>query len=265
MINPRNLVNGSLGYQRTSAENPNLFAFVDDNRTMGMNLNVSWRHTFNKTLFGTLSANFSRLSARSTPFFANRLNVSGEAGIAGNNQDPQNWGPPSLNFDSGFAGLNDSQESFTRNQTSAASYRMLWMKRPHNFTIGGDMRRIQQQSDFAAGRARQLRLHGRGDAGGGQRRGSARHGTTSRTSCWACRTPARSPSATPTSISGRPHYDAYFTDDWRVSAGLTLNVGRALGIRRADHGAVRPPGESGHRSGLHGRRRRCWPAIRRAR
>ena len=29
-----------------------------------------------------------------TPYFANRINISGDAGIAGNNQDPINWGAP---------------------------------------------------------------------------------------------------------------------------------------------------------------------------
>ena len=62
---------------------------MDGNHTSGINLNVSWRHTFNKTLYGTLGAQYSRFSMRNTPYFANRINVSGEAGIGGNNQDPQ--------------------------------------------------------------------------------------------------------------------------------------------------------------------------------
>ena len=33
-----------------------------------------------------------------TPFFANRINVSGDAGITGNEQDPLNWGPPTIAF-----------------------------------------------------------------------------------------------------------------------------------------------------------------------
>ncbi len=225
MINSRNSVNGSLGYQRTSAENPNLFAFVDGNRTMGMNLNVSWRHTFNKSLYGTLGANYSRFSVRSTPFFANRLNVSGEAGIGGNNQDPQNWGPPSLNFNSGFAALNDAQESFTRNQTSAASYSIMWLKRPHNITIGGDVRRIQ------------LNLISQQDARGSfgftgaatqaTANGVAVPGTGSDFADFLLGTPDTSSIAfgNADKYFRSTSYDAYFTDDWRVSAGFTVNAG----------------------------------------
>ena len=37
---------------------------------------------------------FTRQTNGATPYFANRTNVSGDAGITGNNQDPVNWGPP---------------------------------------------------------------------------------------------------------------------------------------------------------------------------
>ncbi len=225
MINQRNSVNGSLGYQRSSAENPNLFAFVDGNRTMGMNLNMSWRHTFNKSLFGTLGANYSRFSVRSTPYFANRLNVSGEAGIGGNNQDPQNWGPPSLNFNSGFAALNDSQESFTRNQTSAASYSLMWLKRPHNITIGGDVRRIQQ--NLISQQDARGSFGFTGAATQAAANGAAVPGTGSDFADFLLGTPDTSSIAfgNADKYFRSTSYDAYFTDDWRVSAGFTLNAG----------------------------------------
>ncbi len=225
MINPRNSVNGTLGYQRTSGENPNLFQFVDSNHTQGMNLNLSWRHTFNKALYGTLGAQYSRFSVRNTPFFANRTNVSGEAGIGGNNQDPENWGPPALSFNSGFAGLGDGQQSFTRNQTSALSYSVMWLKRPHNITMGGDIRRIQ------------LNLLSQQDARGNfgftgaatqaTANGLAVPGTGSDFADFLLGTPDTSSIAfgNADKYFRTSSYDAYFTDDWRVSAGLTVNAG----------------------------------------
>ena len=225
MINPRNSVNGSLGYQRTSAENPNLFRFVDGNRTSGMNLNVSWRHTFNKTLYGTLGAQYSRFSVRNLPFFANRINVSGDAGIGGNNQEPQNWGPPGLSFSSGFAGLNDGQQSFTRNQTSGVSYSVLWLKRPHNMTIGGDARRIQlnhlsqqdPRGNFGfTGAATQATANGVGVPGTGSDFADFLLGIPDTSSIAFGNADKYFRTST---------YDAYFQDDWRVSAGFTLNAG----------------------------------------
>ena len=213
MIDPRNSVNGSFGYQRTSAETPSIFQFVDANQTQGMNLNLSWRHTFNKTLYGTLGAQYSRYSARNTPFFANKINVSGEAGIGGNNQEPQNWGPPSLSFNSGYAGLTDGQESFTRNQTSALSYSVLWLKRPHNITIGGDVRRIQ------------LNLLGQQDARGNFGFTGAAAGSDFAGFLLGIPDTSSIAFGNADKYFRSSSYDAYFTDDWRVSAGFTLNAG----------------------------------------
>jgi hypothetical protein len=97
---------------------------------LGINTGFNWSHRFNQRLFLNLGYRFNRLSTRITPYFENRENVSGEAGITGNNQDPMNWGPPSLTFSGGFAGLSDAQSSFDRNRTDAWSYAMLWIQAP---------------------------------------------------------------------------------------------------------------------------------------
>ena len=52
-----------------------------------------------------------------------------------------NWGPPSLSFSSGMAGLSDALPRFTRNQTNAAGGEGFINRGRHNFTIGGDIRR----------------------------------------------------------------------------------------------------------------------------
>ena len=54
-----------------------------------------------------------------TPAFANVANVSGLAGIQGNNQSPVNWGPPALAFTS-IAGLSTGQYAANTNQTAGA-------------------------------------------------------------------------------------------------------------------------------------------------
>ena len=81
--------------------------------------------------------------ARSTPFFANRENISGEADITGNDQEPANWGPPSLSFASGFTGLSDGQSSLNRIQTNVLAASFFYSYRSHNITAGGDFRRQQ--------------------------------------------------------------------------------------------------------------------------
>ncbi len=266
MLNQRNSLNGSLGYQRTGADNPNLFQFVDGTHTQGVNLILSWRHTFNKTLYGTLGAQYSRYSMRLTPFFANRDNISGAAGIGGNNQDPAYWGPPTLSFNSGFGGLGDGQQNFIRNQTSAISLQRDvaeaaaqyhdWRRRPPH----------PAQHAFAAGPARQFRFHGRGD----QQltaNGTPVAGTGSDFADFLLGIPDTSSIAfgNADKYFRSSSYDAYFTDDWRVGAGFTLNAGARWEYSSPIAGEVRPAGEPGYRRRVSARRPRCSAAIPRGR
>jgi len=92
-------------------------------------------------MFAHFQVQYSRESVRSTPYFANRENVSAAAGISGNDQDPANWGPPTLVFSSGILGLSDVQNSFNRNQTTTWSFDASWNRGRHNIAFGTDLRR----------------------------------------------------------------------------------------------------------------------------
>ena len=136
------------------------------------------------------------------PYFENRQNISGEAGITGNNQDPTNWGPPALAFSSGIAQLMDQQSAFNRNRTDAFSESIAIYRGRHNITIGGDLRK-QQYNDFF-----QQDPRGTFTFTGAATQGTAGGVTTAAltwpTSSSACRIPAPSPSAMPTNISAKP-------------------------------------------------------------
>lgn len=142
-FNPRNQLYGGFAFQSTRADNPNVFGFLDTTDTTGINTSINWQHTLRPRLYLNLGYQFSRLALRTVPFFAGRANVAGDAGITGNNQDPLNWGPPSLTFAGGITTLSDAQSAFNRNQTSGVSYAMLWGRGRHNITFGGDFRREQ--------------------------------------------------------------------------------------------------------------------------
>ena len=142
-IGRKNQLSGNFALQSTRSDSTNIFGFLDTNRTTGLNSSILWMHRFNQRMSGTLGYQYSRLTARTTPFFAGRENVSGSAGITGNNQEPVNWGPPSLSFSSGIATLSDSQHSLTRNQTSGISSSLFWGRVLHNITLGADFGRQQ--------------------------------------------------------------------------------------------------------------------------
>jgi len=142
-IGRKDQVSGLFALQSSRSDNPNLFGFLDTTDTLGLNINAGWRHNLTPRLFLNTGVQFSRQATHLTPFFANRVNVSGDAGISGNNQEPINWGPPALNFIGGLTALSDSAPSITKNQTTGVSEDILWSRPRHNIQFGGDYRRQQ--------------------------------------------------------------------------------------------------------------------------
>jgi len=129
------------GYNRSSSDSTSLFGFDDNSHGSGMNVALNWQRRFipsNRQF--QLRYAFSRNTNTSEPFFANNINVSGDAGIAGNNQDPQNWGPPGLSFASEIAGLSSGQYSFNRTQSHGFTFTMPHTTGRHTFIVGGDVR-----------------------------------------------------------------------------------------------------------------------------
>jgi Carboxypeptidase regulatory-like domain/TonB dependent receptor-like, beta-barrel len=208
-----NQVYGRFAFQSVRADDPNLFGFLDTADVLAFNTGVNWAHRLNQLWFLNLGYQFSRYARRVAPYFENRANVSGLAGISGNNQDPMNWGPPGLDFSSGIAGLSDSQSSSNRNQSSAVSYSMAWNRRSHNITFGADFRR--QEFNYLS----QQDPRGTFTFTGAE--------TGSDFADFLLGIPAASSIAfgNPDKYLRESAYDAYFTDDWRISSAITLNAG----------------------------------------
>ncbi len=146
-IGRKDEVYGSFNFQSTRSSTTNLFAFTDKTDILGINFNVNWSHRFSQRIFVNTGYHFSRLRTNIVPYFENRQNISGEAGITGNNQDPSNWGPPALTFSSGITMLADENSSFNRNRTDSFSGSIAVYRGRHNITIGGDLRK-QEYNDF---------------------------------------------------------------------------------------------------------------------
>jgi hypothetical protein len=212
-VGRKNELSGSFAFQSLRSDNTNVFGFEDTGSTLGVNTTVSWMHRYTQRIFQNLSYQFSRQSSRTIPFFANRENVSGEAGITGNNQEAIHWGPPNLVFASGIAGLADAVASVTHNQTSGISYSVFWIHGAHNFTFGGNFRR-QQFNLFSQQNPRGTFTF-TGAAAGSDFAG------------FLLGIPDTSAIAfgNADKYFRASVYDAYVTDDWRRSSGFTLNLG----------------------------------------
>ena len=139
-LDTKNQLYGSVSWQRTRTDSGSIFGFVDSNAVSGIDAPINWSHRLSQFLMFRLRYQYTALSTDSTPYFANRENVSGEAGITGNNQDPVNWGPPTLLFSSGIASLTSPQYASNHDQTHAAGAETIWNHGRHNITAGGDYR-----------------------------------------------------------------------------------------------------------------------------
>lgn len=216
----RDQLTGTFAALSERASNSNTFGFVDTTRELGMSGSINWTHTLNEHLFFNAKYDFSRQSDRIIPYWENRRNISGQAGIAGNDQDPTNWGPPTLVFAGGLASLTDAQSSFTRNITNSISSAVAWSHQSHNFRGGVDFRRRQFNYLSQANPRGTFTFTGAATAGGGSSGGSD-----------VADFLLGVPDASTVNFGNTDKYlrqsvfDVYLKDDWKVSSQLTVNAG----------------------------------------
>ena len=204
---------GTFTLQRSTADTTSLLGFASSRASTAMDTGGTFTHRFSQFLTMRLRYQFLRQTNETTPHFANRMNVSGDAGIQGNDQDPVNWGPPTLVFSSGLARLADVPYSYTQTRTNAWSSETFLSRGRHSFTFGGAVRRhavdIRSQQDA---------------------RGTFTF-TGALTGYDLADFLLGAPSASSIAFGNADKffrgnsYDLFLTDDWRVSPGLTINAG----------------------------------------
>jgi hypothetical protein len=222
-FNAKNELYGDFAFQSTRSGRPNLFGFLDTTEMIGFNTGINWSHRFTQRFFLNLGYSFSRLATRITPYWEYRENVSGKVGITGNQQDPMNWGPPSLAFASGVTGLSDQQSSFDREQTNAWSYAMLWNRNRHAVTFGGDFRR--QEFNYLYQQNPRGTFTFTGAAAQGNSNGVAVGGSDVADFLLGIPDTSSIAFGNADKYFRESVYDAYVTDDWRISPELTMNAG----------------------------------------
>ena len=213
-IGHKDQVYGSFAFQSIRSDNTNLFGFLDTTDTLGINATINWQHRLNHDIYLNTGFQFSRLRTQVVPFFANRTNVSLEAGVTGNLQDPSDWGPPTLTFSSGIASLTDANSSFDRNRTDGVSESAEYYRGRHNITVGGDFRR--QEFNYLSQQNPRGNFTFTGAATGVSDLADFLEGIPD-TSQIAYGNADK--------YFRQSVYDLYATDDWRVRPELTINAG----------------------------------------
>ncbi len=112
----------------------------------GQNLSVGESHTFNTHLVNSFTLNFNRQRTSTLNAFAYQDDIAAELGITGVSTNPFDWGVPAIGF-TNFAGVSDALPSLTRPQTVRANDTLIWSRGKHNIRMGGELRRVQQNTE----------------------------------------------------------------------------------------------------------------------
>jgi hypothetical protein len=211
-VNQRNQILGTGAYQRSTTDSTTLFGFNDVTQSQAADVTVNWSHRISQFMQMRTRYQFTQQSSTVIPHFANLTNVSGNAGITGNNQEPINWGPPSLRFSS-VAGLSDQLPRESDIFTHLGGVELYLFRGRHNVTLGGDIRR--HQIDIVSQQ---------------DPRGSFTFTGASTGNDFAdflLGTPATSSIAygNADKYFRGLSYDGYITDDWRIGPSFTLTAG----------------------------------------
>jgi trimeric autotransporter adhesin len=212
-INNRNQLIGLFAYQRSRTEQTTIFGFEDTSTVSGVDTSLTWTHRVNQFFTMRPRGQYTELTMATTPYFANLTNISGLAGITGNNQDPANWGPPSLTFSSTMTPLADGLPNFNRSRTYGGGIEAYWSHGRHNFTFGGDVRRVAVDIESQQNPRGAFTFTG--------------VLTGSDFADFLLGVPATSSIAFGNADKNLRAYssDAYIDDDWRFSPTLTMKLG----------------------------------------
>ncbi|MGC1872632.1 MAG: TonB-dependent receptor, partial [Acidobacteriaceae bacterium] len=221
-IGHRDDLYGGFGFLSSREDISNLFHFRDTTDTLGIDVKANWSHVYLHQFLVVLGYHFTRLRTQVQPEFANRENISGNAGIFGNDQDPTNWGPPALVFSSGIAMMSDADSEFNRNRTDALSVKVSSTHGRHTVTFGGDFRR-QEFNEYTQQNPRgTFTFTGAATQGGGA---SATSGSDLADFLLGIPDTSALAYGNPDKYFRQSVYDLYITDEWRARPELTINAG----------------------------------------
>ncbi len=224
-LTKKDRIDVSFAFQNRSGTGAQLFGFRDETDGNGLSGSIGWTHNLTSRLINNLKWSFSRSTNETLPAFAYGPNVAASLGILGTSTDPINYGPPNLSF-TNFGSLSDASPILIRNQTSSITDGFTIVKGRETFTFGGEYRRVQLNTRTDSNGRGSFNFSGLLTSGfdsagqplpntgfdfadfllGDPQSSSIRYGSTS-------------------NYYRGNVYNAYFVDDFKVRANLSLNLG----------------------------------------
>jgi hypothetical protein len=145
-VSNKDRLNYNVQFQNRDSKTEQLFGFRDSANGYGVSAAAGWSHSFAPRFNNSANFTYSVNDNRTTPFFADAVNIEGDLGITGTLQNPLNYGPPSLSF-TNLGGLSDSAPALTHNQTANFTDTLTYvLHRRHNLGIGFLYRRTELDS-----------------------------------------------------------------------------------------------------------------------
>jgi hypothetical protein len=114
--------------------------------TLNQSVTLGLSHNWSPHLVESTQLNWSRSRTEILSDNSFKNNVAGDLGITGVSTNPLTFGIPSIGFTS-LSGLNDPLPSLVRNQTFRFGDSLKWVHGKHTMTFGGEVRRIQLNSE----------------------------------------------------------------------------------------------------------------------
>ncbi|HSZ62583.1 MAG TPA: TonB-dependent receptor [Terriglobales bacterium] len=220
----RNSLQIGFHYHQSTATLTNPFPSVGGTTTVrSFDIPVSYTRSIGK-LTNIVRADFNRNRIRTQNLYAFNTNVTGNLGITGVSTNPFDWGLPNLSF-TDIASLSDTTPSLARPQTYTFSDNVIWNHRKHTWRWGGDVRRVQVNTDTDSNPRGSFVFSGtntaRFDSSGNQIPNTGYDFAD-----FLLGLPQQTSVQFGQAVYFRGNYwDLYAQDEWKVRANLTLNLG----------------------------------------
>ncbi|HEX3745822.1 MAG TPA: TonB-dependent receptor [Bryobacteraceae bacterium] len=128
------IMNGQLN--QGSSATP--YGFIDKSSSEGGNVGIRWQHDIGHDIKSIFAFDSNRTSVSVVPYFSNGQNVAAQSGIQGTSRQPAEYGPPNLQF-TNFTALTDANPLEKTTNTSTFSSRISLNLTSHTWTVGGSL------------------------------------------------------------------------------------------------------------------------------